>query len=67
MTHRRRYPSHISTDTEWLGEIPAHWETHRFKALIRSASVWAKTEEINLLRHLILPKTLQLFAKFKTS
>lgn len=42
MTHRRRYPSHISTDTEWLGEIPAHWETHRFKALIRSAvnGVW---------------------------
>ncbi|MCB0530688.1 MAG: lipopolysaccharide biosynthesis protein [Lewinellaceae bacterium] len=29
--------------------------------------IWAKTEEINLLRHLILPKTLQLFAKFKTS
>ena len=29
----KSYPDYGSTDVEWLGEIPAHWEVRRIKSL----------------------------------
>jgi len=45
----KRYESYKDSGVEWLGEIPAHWETRRAKYIFNKVDIRSKTGEEELL------------------
>lgn len=44
-----RYPEYKDSGVEWLGQVPAHWEVMRLKALIAEVDERAEAQDIELL------------------
>ena len=45
----RPYPAYKPSGLEWLGDVPAHWERHRLKTLLRSVDRRSTTGKETLL------------------
>ena len=54
------YPSYRPSGVDWLGQVPAHWEVSRGKALLASVDVRSETGDEDLLtvsaQHGIIPR-----------